>query len=91
MADLTPYSANPPLGSPVTAKKRTFTIIDNYYAVSGVSLFTYLDANNAALSLPISDLQTIKGVRVALAAKTSNGSNQALSVQVSLRNRKTNL
>jgi prepilin-type N-terminal cleavage/methylation domain-containing protein len=91
MADLTPYSANPPVGSPVTAKKRTFTVIGDYYSTSGVTLFTYLDASNNSLSLPISDLQSIKGIRVALAAKTSNGSNQSLNVQVSLRNRKTNL
>lgn len=91
MADLTPYSANPPAGSPITAQKRTFTIINDYYAANGVSLFSYLDANNGTLSMPINDLQTIKGVRVALAAKTSSGSNQSLSVQVSLRNRKTNL
>ena len=91
MADLTPYSANPPTGAPITAKKRTFTIIDNYYSAPNVSLFTYLDANNTVLSVPLSDPQTIKGIRVALAAKTSNNSNQSLSVQVSLRNRKTNL
>lgn len=91
VADLTPYSSNPPAGSPITAQKRTFTVVDNYYSASGVTLFTYLDASNNALTQPISDLQTIKGIRVALAAKTSNGSNQSLSVQVSLRNRKTNL
>ncbi len=91
MADLTPMTANPPTGTPITASKRTFTIIDNYYQATGVNLFTYLDANGSALSLPISDLQTIKGIQVTLTAKTSNNANQTLSVQVSLRNRKTNL
>lgn len=91
MADLTPMSANPPLGTPITAQKRTFTIIDNYYQASGVSLFTYLDASGSALAVPITDLQTIKGVQVTLTSKMSNNANQTLSVQVSLRNRKTNL
>lgn len=91
VADLTPYSANPPLGTPITSQKRTFTIIDNYYSGSSAPLFTYLDTGNTILSLPITDLQTIKSIKVTLAGKTANGSNQVLSTQVSLRNRKTNL
>ncbi len=91
IADVTPMSANPPVGSPLTAQMRTYTIIDNFYQPSGTNLFTYLDSSDNTLTLPISDLQTIKGVRVSLAAKGSNNSNQAVSVEVSLRNRKTNL
>lgn len=90
-ADVTPMSANPPTGSPLTSQMRTYTIIDNFYQAGGTNLFTYLDASGSALALPISDLQTIKGVRVSLAAKGSNNSNQGVSVDVSLRNRKTNL
>lgn len=91
MADLTPMTANPPTGTPITAQKRTVTIIDNYYQVSGVTLFTYLDASGSALTPPITDLQTIKGVQVTLASRMSSNANQTLSIQVSLRNRKTNL
>lgn len=91
LADVTPMSANPPIGSPLTTKLKTYTIIDNFYQPSGGSLFTYLDTSGNSLSLPISDLQTIKGVQVNLAAKLSNNSNETLSVQVGLRNRKTNL
>ena len=91
LADVTPMTANPPIGTPQTNKLKTYTIIDNFYQPSGTSLFTYLDSSGNALTLPISDLQTVKGVQVNLAAKGSNGSNQALNVQVSLRNRKTNL
>ncbi|MFA5003672.1 MAG: prepilin-type N-terminal cleavage/methylation domain-containing protein [Candidatus Saccharimonadales bacterium] len=90
-ADLTPMSANPPIGTPLTAQARTFVIIDNFYQPTGGSLFTYLSSSGSPLSLPISDLQTIKGIQVNLAAKISNGGNQALNLQVSLRNRKTNL
>jgi prepilin-type N-terminal cleavage/methylation domain-containing protein len=91
LADVTPMSANPPIGSPITAKLKTYTIIDSFYQPSGGSLFTYLDSSGNTLSLPITDLQTIKGIQVSMAAKLSNNKNQALSVQVSLRNRKTNL
>lgn len=91
-ADLTPMTSNPPIGAPVTASKRTFTVIPNYYQKTGGSLFTYLSASGSALSLPISDLRAIKGVTVNLATTvTTAGANQELSVQVSLRNRKTNL
>lgn len=89
-ADLTPMSANPPIGSPLTAQQRTFTVIDNLYQPTGSSLFSYLNASGGTLALPIADLQSIKAMQVNLAAKTSDG-NQAINIQVSLRNRKTNL
>jgi prepilin-type N-terminal cleavage/methylation domain-containing protein len=91
LADVTPMDANPPIGSLITSKQKTYTVIDNFYQPVSGTLFTYLDSNGNALTLPITDLQTIKGIQVNLAAKGSNGSNQALNVQVSLRNRKTNL
>lgn len=91
LADVTPMSANPPTGTLLTNKKRTYTVIDNFYQPNGSSLFTYLGASGSALSLPITDLQTIKSIQVNLATKTSNGGNQAINLQVSLRNRKTNL
>lgn len=90
-ADLTPMSANPPIGTPITAKERTFTIIDNLYLPSGTDLFEYISASGSTLSLPITDLSSIKSIQVNLAAQTSNGSNQAIDVEVLLRNRKTNL
>ena len=90
-ADLTPMDANPPIGNPIIAQARTFTIIDEYYQPTGSSLFTYLNSAGAALPLPITDLQTIKAVRINLAAKTATNGNQTMNVQVSLRNRKTNL
>jgi prepilin-type N-terminal cleavage/methylation domain-containing protein len=92
-ADLTPMTANPPIGTPVTAQKRTFVIIDNLYQPSGMSMFNYLSSSGSVLSLPISDLQTVKGIRVNLATTTAvgPGGNQSISVDASLRNRKTNL
>ena len=91
-ADLTSMTSNPPIGTPITASKRTFTVIPNYYQKSGGTLFTYLSASGGALSTPISDLRSIKGITVNLATTvTTAGTDQELSVQVSLRNRKTNL
>jgi prepilin-type N-terminal cleavage/methylation domain-containing protein len=93
-ADVTPMTQNPPLGTPITAQKQTFTIINNFYNLAGVNTFEYLDSSNATLAMPISDLRTIKGIRINLAepysSSISQGSNP-MSLVVSLRNRKTNL
>jgi prepilin-type N-terminal cleavage/methylation domain-containing protein len=92
MVDVTPMSANPPIGSPLTASKKTYTILTNYYKPAGGSLFTYYDASGTALGLPISDEHSILEIQVNLAEPASHTKNgQTLSVTVSLRNRKTNL
>jgi prepilin-type N-terminal cleavage/methylation domain-containing protein len=94
MADVTPMTANPPIGTPLPAQKRTYTIIENFYTFGGVSLFTYLDASYGTIATPIADLNSIKAIKINLAvpsnAPTKN-SNQQISLQISLRNRKTNL
>ncbi len=93
-ADVTPMTANPPNGSLITAQKKTYTIIEDFYQQPNVDTFTYLDSAGTALTQPLSDLHTIKGITVSLAVPindpTANGS-RVINVQVSLRNRKTNL
>jgi len=92
MVDVTPMNANPPIGTPITASKKTYTIISNYYNAAGVNLFNYYDASGALMSLPITDEHSILEIQVNLAepgTHTKNG--QTLSITVSLRNRKTNL
>ncbi|MGA3150455.1 MAG: prepilin-type N-terminal cleavage/methylation domain-containing protein [Candidatus Saccharimonadales bacterium] len=93
-ADVTPMTANPPIGTPITSQKATYSVIDNYYQLNGVNLFNYLDASGNVLSLPISDENSIKGIQINLVVPanfpTASGK-QRLSLQVSLRNRKTNL
>jgi hypothetical protein len=92
LADVTPMTSNPPLGTPIAASKKTYVIISNFKNTSSTKLFEYLDSAGATLAVPISDLHTVKGLRVNLAVSTAAGTtNQAVSVQVSLRNRKTNL
>ena len=92
LADVTPMSANPPIGSPITANKKTFTIIPSFKKVTGVKLFEYLNSSSTALTVPISDVHTIKTIRINLAVQgASSASNQAMTVEVGLRNRKTNL
>ena len=92
-ADLTPMTANPPVGTPITANKRTITILSNFATVAGVNLFTYLDASGATIPTPIDDLHIIKGIRTTLAVPSGSkaGGNTTVSSQISLRNRKTNL
>lgn len=92
MVDVTPMTANPPIGTPITGSTKTYTIITNYYQPPGGSLFSYYDASGTLLSLPISDEHSILEIQVNLAEPASHTSNgQTLSVTVSLRNRKTNL
>lgn len=93
LAEVTPMTANPPAGTPLDGEKRTYTIINDFYSASGVDTFVYLDAGGTALTLPISDLHTIKGIKVnlAVASEAPSTNTQALTLQVSLRNRKTNL
>lgn len=94
MADVTPMIANPPVGTPITANKKTYTIVSNLYLPNGLQLFVYLDETGTPLTVPISDLHTIKGVQVNLGIPLTNPSpngSDTISLQVSLRNRKTNL
>jgi len=94
LADVTPMTADPTAGgTPITAQKKTYTIINQFYSAPGVKTFVYLDANGSTLTTPISDLNAIKGivVHLAVSAAAPNTDTQALTVQVSIRNRKTNL
>jgi prepilin-type N-terminal cleavage/methylation domain-containing protein len=94
LADITPMTANPPTGTLLTAQRRTATIIENFYSAAGVNTFEYLDAAGSTLAMPISDLHTIKGARVNLAVPItlpSQSGNDTITIQVSMRNRKTNL
>lgn len=91
LADVTPMSANPPIGSLLTGQAKTFVIINDFYKSSTVTLFTYLDDSGTPLSLPVSDEHAIKGIQVNLAVRGSHSSDQAIKLQVTLRNRKTNL
>lgn len=92
LADVIPMSANPPNGTLLTAKKKTYTVVNNFYLPSGGTLFAYYDATGAAMTLPISDEHTILQIQVNLATTATHTSKgQTLSTTVSLRNRKTNL
>jgi len=93
-ADVTPMSANPPVGTPITASKKTYTIIPYYHQVSGNNLFDYKNAAGTTLSQPITDLSLIKAVRINLKTPSDGqqqNSYQTISTEISLRNRKTNL
>lgn len=93
-ADVTRMTSNPPIGTEVPDSLETFKIINNFYQAGGVQTFSYQDEAGANLPLPISDLKRIKGIKVSLAVPAGNlsdNSNQTISVQVNLRNRKLNL
>lgn len=93
-ADVIDMTANPPIGSQIPESIKTYTILDSYLPVQGIPLFEYLNSTNQTISQPISDLSSIKAIRVNLAVAggtNQEGSKQAISVAVSLRNRKSNL
>lgn len=94
LADVTPMSANPPSGTPITAQMKTYTVLNPFYQVAEISTFVYLDAAGAAMPSPVADLHTIKGIQVNLAVPSTSptpSGNASVSLSVSLRNRKTNL
>lgn len=92
MVDVTPMTSNPPIGTPITAQKKTYTVINNYYQAPGAKLFTYYDSNGTVLTPPVSDEHSIIEIGVNLAEPASHGSKvQSLGLTVSLRNRKTNV
>ena len=92
LVDVTPMTANPPIGTLITANTKTYTIISNLYQPAGVSLFNYYDASGTTLTLPIANEHSIMTIQVNLAETGSHTKNgQTLSISASLRNRKTNL
>ena len=91
-ADVTPMTANPPIGTLETSQLKTYTIISNYYQPAGGSLFNYYDASDTQLSQPIADEHSIMEIQINLAEPATHSANgQTMSITVSLRNRKTNL
>ena len=93
LAEVTPMDANPPTGNLLTAKKRDYTVIEDL-GQTPTNLFEFLDAAGTKLTLPISDLYTIKGITVNLSQDlggSTPGNIYKSSLSVSLRNRKTNL
>ncbi len=94
LADVTPMTANLPAGTPVTADKQTYTIVDPFYTLPGVNTFTYFDSGGTQISAPVTDKNTIQQIKISLAspskAPTPTGYN-LIDIQVSLRNRKINL
>lgn len=95
LADVTPMSENPPLGTPLVDKMKTYTILNKFSLNNNVRTFDYLDSAGNNLNMPITDLYTIKGVRINLGVPVSEVKKDSFtnntSVQVTLRNRKTNL
>ncbi len=94
LADVTRMTADPPIGTPITSSLKTYTIIESFFNVSGLNTFEYLDSGGNNLTMPISDLHTIKGIKVNLAVPSTGpiaNSKTVITSQVSLRNRKTNL
>ena len=91
MASITPMTANPPIGTPITNDTTIYTVISNYYAPAGINLFTYYDANNNILTPPIADERSIINIGINLAEPiyhSPTNQYQTLNLFINLRNRK---
>lgn len=93
-ADITPMTADPPIGTPITAETKTYAVVKPFYTVSGVKTFKYFDSGGGVLTPPIADLHVIQQIQINLAAPVDSPSANGydlITVQVSIRNRKINL
>ena len=90
-ADVTPYTANPPAGTPIPSQLRTTTIVSSYFNPSGNPIFRYYDANGNAYPTPDVELTMVKGVSIELSARGAKDKVVTSTVRVTIRNAKTNL
>ncbi len=92
LAQVTPMTANPPIGTQITSETKTYVIISNYYAPVGSSLFEYYDSGDNLLTPPVSNEKTITGIGINLSEPIAHSkSGQSLNIFVTLRNRSIGL
>ncbi len=94
IAEVTPMTADYPIGTLITANTKTVVIIDGFYKIPGSPTFKYYTSTFSEISAPVSDLQSIKNISVNLYARHYESNDQlysSSSVTTNLRNRKTNL
>lgn len=90
--DQTPYTANPPYGTLLTAQKKTTLLIENLQYNGTTVTFRYLDSVFNELASGFTNLKLIKGVEITLTSNNSSETSQlSMTTKVALRNRKTNL
>jgi len=94
MADVTPMTADYPIGTVIVAQEKTVVIMEGFLKRAGQPTFKYFSSTSAQIPSPVSDLQSIKNISINLYSKIYLSNNQKFassSVTVNLRNRKTNL
>lgn len=86
---VTPMTANPPGGTPLTSETKTYVILSNFYSPTGVGLFSYYDSSGNLLVPPISNQRSIGSIGINLSTPAShNSQGQQMSTTVTLRNRR---
>ena len=94
LAEVTPMTANYPIGTLLTNQTRTVTIIDGFKKVPNKDTFMYYDGELTQLTSPVTEKQTIKNITVQLFVKKYKSTNPdyvSTISSVNLRNRKSNL
>jgi len=94
LAEVTPMTADYPIGSLITNQTRTVTVIDGFKKVPNKDTFMYYDGESNQLLSPVTEKQAIKNITLQLFVKKYESSNPdyvSTISSVNLRNRKSNL
>jgi prepilin-type N-terminal cleavage/methylation domain-containing protein len=94
LAEVTPMTADYPIGTLLSGQTKNVTIIDNFVKLATEPTFKYYDSNLTELPSPVSDVSSIKNISVNLFVKRFKEvptKYVSTEVTVNLRNRKTNL
>ena len=94
LAEVTPMTADYPIGTLISGQTKTVTIIDNFVKLASEPTFIYYDSNLNQITSPVSDVSSIKNISVKLFVKRYKEvptKYVSTEVTVNLRNRKTNL
>ncbi len=93
LADVTPMTADYPVGTLLTGQQRTVVVIDKFYKRTSYPTFQYFTSTNTELSAPVSNMDSIDNITVNLYTKVYQATDEYKSstLTVNMRNRKSNL
>lgn len=94
LAEVTPMTADYPIGTLITAQQKTVVVVEGFFKRAGFPTFEYYNSTFVQLASPVADLQGIKNIKINLYAKLYASNSQEFTssaITVNLRNRKTNL
>lgn len=94
LAEVTPMTADYPVGTLLTTQTKEVTIVDNFVKIASEPTFKYYDSNLNQITSPVLDVNSVKNISVNLYVKRYKevpSKYVSTEVMVNLRNRKSNL